>query len=245
MYMKVAVFQVPFLAKQQVAEETDEIQGRIVYVLLHVAVVGSYESIAEIPGMKGKHAIVHMEAERTEILDGKHCRGSGVALREGVYLPDARDKIGDMLYLLVFRQTTIGELLLLFDVPVECTAQVFPVEVVDRIAFEHPFTLGNVIGTDFSGMLEHALEDAAVERYAAVGIEGKGMRLLDARDIGGNLVGLLFLFFLWRTGCLALIVSPSDGLSFIFILALVFVPSCIQSTRQGLLAVRVSLAHHT
>ena len=63
-------------------------------------------------------------------------------------------------------------------------------------------------------MLEHALEDAAVERYVAVGIEGKGMRLQNARDIGGNLVGLLFLFFLWRTGSFALIVGVDELTTF-------------------------------
>ena len=54
-----------------------------------VAIVGTDESIAEVPGMFGKEVVADGESHCPEIFDRKDSGGAGVALPEGVDLPDA------------------------------------------------------------------------------------------------------------------------------------------------------------
>ena len=61
--MQVAVAQVPLHAQQQVAEETLQIDGGVLYPFRNVAVVGADESIAKIPRVPGKLVVVDLESQ--------------------------------------------------------------------------------------------------------------------------------------------------------------------------------------
>ena len=57
--MQVSVFENPTFAYQQVSEDTNKVDRRIIYAFLNVAIVGTNQCIAEIPGVFGKHFVVH------------------------------------------------------------------------------------------------------------------------------------------------------------------------------------------
>ena len=49
MYVQVTVAQIPLFAQQQVAEETFQIDGCIVYPFRYIMVICTHQRIAEIP----------------------------------------------------------------------------------------------------------------------------------------------------------------------------------------------------
>ena len=85
--MQVAITQVPLLAKQQIAEETFQVNRAVVYAFDSTLIVGPYQSIAEVPGMLGKLAIVHAESQGAKILNGENSRCAGVSFTKGMNLP--------------------------------------------------------------------------------------------------------------------------------------------------------------
>ena len=58
----------------------------------HILVVGPDQCVTEIPRMLLKHTVVCLEADGLQILDSEDGGGTGVALAEGVCLPDAGDE---------------------------------------------------------------------------------------------------------------------------------------------------------
>lgn len=169
--MQIAVAEVPLLAEEQVAEETLQIDRGVVYAFHGILVVGADKGVAEIPRVFGKQVVLNVKAYRAQVLYGEHGRGAGVAFAESVDLPKSGDETGDMSDKVVLCEAFITELPLLFDVVVQCPAQVFPVQVIHRVAFQHPFLLGDVVVAQLAGVFEDAFEAAAVQRDKTVGGE--------------------------------------------------------------------------
>ena len=120
-----------------------------------------------------------------------------------------------MLNLLIIRQTFILEVLLLLNIPIQGSSQVFPIQVVYGISFEHPFLLGNIVLSDFSCVLEYPLENSSMQGNISVGIEGKGLAGENLCDVGRNLICLFLVFILRCTDRLALIVRVNQFSGFI------------------------------
>ena len=89
-----------------------------------------------------------------------------------------------MLNLFIIRKSFVLEVLLLLNIPIQGSSQVFPIQVVYGISFEHPFFLGNIILSDFSCVLEYSLENSSMQGNISVGIEGKGLAGENLRDVG-------------------------------------------------------------
>ena len=103
----------------------------------------------------------------------------------------------------------------MLNIPIQGSSQVFPIQVVYGISFEHPFFLGNIILADFSCVLEYSLEYSSMQGSISVGIEGKGLAGENLRDVGRNLICLFFVFILRCTDRLALIVRVNQFSGFI------------------------------
>ena len=80
--------------RMRVQIEADEEVGIHMDVLQLVHVVGAYHRIAEIPGMVGKDIGVDVVAQLAQQQDGENGNGTGVALVEGVDVPDAGGEEG-------------------------------------------------------------------------------------------------------------------------------------------------------
>lgn len=94
--MKITITQIPLFAKEQVTEETFEINRSIVDALDCILVVSPDEGIAEVPRMFCKQVILHIEAYRPQILDDEDGNGTGVAFSISMDLPDSRRETSDM-----------------------------------------------------------------------------------------------------------------------------------------------------
>ena len=88
------VLQLVGFAQQEVTEELLQVFKFRLDAAGIVSIVGTNKGIAEVPGVFGKEVVADGEAHCPEILDRKDSGGAGVALPEGVDLPDAGNKLG-------------------------------------------------------------------------------------------------------------------------------------------------------
>ena len=58
----------------------------------HILVVGSDQSITEIPRVFLKLSVVYLETDGLQVFDGEYSGGAGIALSERVSLSDVGDK---------------------------------------------------------------------------------------------------------------------------------------------------------
>ena len=131
--------------------------------LCHILIVGPYQGIAEIPRMSFKHFVVCLEADGLQILDGENGCGAGVALAEGVNLPNTRNEARQMQYDFVHSQAFVAEVFFLVYVIIQSHSQVLPSTVEHGVATQHPFLLGDVIVAQLAGMLKHSFEDTPMD----------------------------------------------------------------------------------
>ena len=90
---QITVLQLVGFAQQEVTEELLQVFKFRLNAAGVVAIVGTDESIAEVPGMFGKEVVADGESHCPEIFDRKDSGGAGVALPEGVDLPDAGNEL--------------------------------------------------------------------------------------------------------------------------------------------------------
>lgn len=75
--------------------------------------------------MSFEHIILDLATQLTEIFDGEYSRGSRIAFRERVYLPQSGYESGEMFDYMFLRQSLIAELPLLFQVIFNGSDKVF------------------------------------------------------------------------------------------------------------------------
>lgn len=92
MNVKVAVPEIPMLAKKQIAEKSLKIDRRIVNAFHQILIVCPHQRIAEIPGMVCEKFIIDVEAYGAEILYRKDRCSARVPFAECVDLPYSGDK---------------------------------------------------------------------------------------------------------------------------------------------------------
>lgn len=213
--MQITVAEVPLLAEEQVTEETFQIDRGVVDAFHGILVVGADKGVAKIPRVFCKQVVLHVKAYRAQVLYGEHGRGAGVAFAESVDLPKSGDETGDMSDKVVLCEAFITELPLMFDVVVQCPAQVFPVQVIHRVAFQHPFLLGDVVVAQLAGMFEDAFEDAAVQRDKTVGGEVDRLHGEYLLNVSRCLVGFILVIIMSFARGLALVIAVEQGVDLI------------------------------
>ena len=82
--------------KNEIAKERFDIFGGGINTFTQIVVVGTNQSITEIPRMIGKRFVADVEAKRAQIFDCKHCCCTGIPLTKSVNLPNPRYKLSDM-----------------------------------------------------------------------------------------------------------------------------------------------------
>ena len=148
--MEVAIFQFMLRAEEQVFKKHFEILARGVNAFLQIVVVGADKRVAEVPGVRGEHIVVHREAESLQILYDENRGRTRVALAEGMDLPDAGRKLCHVLDRFRNRKCIIGELFFLRKIIIQRVADALPGRIHDRIATEHPLIFCDIVGADFS-----------------------------------------------------------------------------------------------
>lgn len=87
--MEIAIFQFVLGAEEQVFKELFKELVRGMNAFLQIVIVGTDESIAKIPGVYGKHIVVHSKAKGLQVLHDEDRSRTRVALAEGMDLPDS------------------------------------------------------------------------------------------------------------------------------------------------------------
>ena len=157
--------------------------------------------------MSGKKTIVHLEAYRTEIEYREYSRCASIAFAESVNLPQTRDKSCDVFHHGVKWYTIIAKLLLLIDIIVNGPSQILPVQVVYGITVKYPFTLGYIIVTQFSCMLEYTIKDSPMNRDITTCAKIQCLRRKNLSDISRDLIRLLLLVIIRFTQSFRLIIT--------------------------------------
>ena len=86
---QITVLQFVCFAEQEVTEELLQVFKFRLDAAGIVAIVGTDKGIAEVPGVFSEEIVADGESHCPEIFDRKDSGGAGVALPEGVDLPDA------------------------------------------------------------------------------------------------------------------------------------------------------------
>ena len=90
---QITVLQLVGFAQQEVAEELLQMFKFRLNAAGIVAIVGTDKGIAEVPGVFSEEIVADGESHCPEIFDRKDSGGAGVALPEGVDLPDAGNEL--------------------------------------------------------------------------------------------------------------------------------------------------------
>lgn len=156
--MHLAVAEWRGFAKQHIAEETLQEDSRFRYSFLQIAVVGTNQRIAEIPGVSGKEVIGYFEAQRLQVFNHKDSRTTGVALAKSMYLPEVGTETCQVPddFIDAFKTLTIVPFL--SHVILQCLTDGIGTGIIDRFTSQHPFPLGDVIVTNESCKFIDTLE---------------------------------------------------------------------------------------
>jgi hypothetical protein len=92
-----AIFKFVCFAKQQVAEEDYQVADVGVNAFGHIAIIGTDQSVAEVPRVLFKHIVLHLHSDCAQILYGKDCGGASIAFGKWMYLPQPDYECGKML----------------------------------------------------------------------------------------------------------------------------------------------------
>lgn len=129
---------------------------------LQIIIVCPDQCIAEIPGVFTERIVIDAEAKGFHIFDHKNSSCAGISLAEGVNLPNIRCKLCKVLYRCFNRQPLIRKLLFGGEIIIQRFSNAVPIRINYGIAVQHPLFLGDVILPDLSGVVEHTLEQSAV-----------------------------------------------------------------------------------
>ena len=140
-----------------------------------VAIVGTDKGIAEVPGVFGKEVVAYSKAHRTQIFDCKDCRGSGVALSEGVNLPDTGNKLGKVPDHLCVIEVLVAELFFYIEIVLQSPFDFRETHIEDRFTMQYPLFLGNVAVAESSCELDDAFKNTPVDGCQAGGGEGESL----------------------------------------------------------------------
>ena len=132
LHMEIAILQFMLRAKEQVFKKHFEILARSVNTFLQIVVVGADKRVAEVPGVRGKHIVVHGEAEGLQILHDEDRGRARVSLAEGMDLPNTGRKLCHVLDRFRNRKRVIGELLFLRKIIIQRVADALPGGIDDR-----------------------------------------------------------------------------------------------------------------
>ena len=130
-------------------------------------------------------------------------------------LPKSGDEAGDMSDKVVLCEAFIAELAFLLDVVVQRSVQVFPVQVVHRVASQHPFLLGDVVVAQLAGVLEDAFENAAVQRDKTVGGEVDRLHREYLLNVSRCFVGFILVVIMGLARGLAFVIAVEQGVDLI------------------------------
>ena len=111
--MEIAIFQFMLRAEEQVFKKHFKILARGVNTFLQIVVVGTDKRVAEVPGVRGKHIVVHSKAEGLQIFHDEDRGRARVSLAEGMDLPDTGRKLYHVLDRFRNRKRVERELLFL------------------------------------------------------------------------------------------------------------------------------------
>ena len=156
--------------------------------------------------MVGKDIGVDVVAQRAQQQDGENGNGTGVALVEGVDVPDAGGEEGNPFEQVFLVQLVVMLVALELEVAVERHAQLFPMQIEHGVFLEHPFAFHDVGGTQLSGVVVDAVENLTVQVQVAIGGEVKLFVEQHVGNVAGHLVGLLLFFLIGCGGGIAFVV---------------------------------------
>ena len=112
--------------------------------------------------MPGKGVVLNIEAERAQVFDGENSRCAGVTLPEGMDLPDAGNKPGNVRNGFADIQIPVVEIPLRLEILIEGLANDTRSGIENRVPPQHPFLLADIVIPDFSGKGIDILEKTAV-----------------------------------------------------------------------------------
>ena len=128
------------------------------------------------------------ESHCPEIFDRKDRCGAGVALPEGVDLPDAGNKLGKVTDHLGVIEVLVAELLFIVKVVLQSALDFRETHIEDRLTTQYPFFLGNVAVAKSAGELEDTFKDPSVNGSQTGGGEGESLFVEQLGNVGRNLV---------------------------------------------------------
>ena len=113
--------------------------------VFHIIIVCPHKGIPEIPRILSKNIIRHIKAGRTQILDKKHCRRSGVSLSEYMDLPQPRNEQRKVMDDFIHGKIAIGEFFLLGKIVIQSGSQFRSAAIDHRRPIKHPFLFRNIV----------------------------------------------------------------------------------------------------
>ena len=131
-----------------------------------------------------KEIVADGETHCPEILDRKDRRGSGVALPEGVNLPDAGNELGKAPDHLCVIEVPVTEFFFHIKIVLQSPLDFSEAHIEDRLTTQYPFFLGNVAVAKSAGKLKNAFKNTSVDRSQAGWGEGESLFVEQFGDVG-------------------------------------------------------------
>lgn len=91
-HMHISILQLIIRSHQQITEKLFQILCCRMNSILQIIIIGSNQSISEIPGMFFERIIIHFQSECLPIFNNKNSCCSCISLRKRMNLPDIRSK---------------------------------------------------------------------------------------------------------------------------------------------------------
>ena len=101
------------------------------------------------------------------------------------------------------------------DIIVNGSSQILPVQIVYGITIKYPFTLRNIIVTQFASMLKHTVKNPTMDRDITSSAEIQCLRRKYLGDVGRDFIRLLLLIIIGLTLSFRLIVASYQFTCFI------------------------------
>ena len=132
---------------------------------MQIVIIRSHKGISEIPRVFCKNVIAHFKTKGFQVLNNKYCRRSCIALAERMDLPNVRSKFCDMFYRSLNRKRRILKLFFGLEIIIKSGIDTFKRSISHSVTGKHPFGFGDVIISDFSGMVKNTCKQSPVDFF--------------------------------------------------------------------------------
>ncbi len=156
-----------------------------------IIIIRPDQRIAKIPCIFCKYIITGFKAQRSNILNEKHCRSSGISFCKSMDLPQSGDKYRQVPDHFLYAQSLVAKCFFFRKIIFQRCPEFRSTPIYYRCSIQHPFFFCNIVIPDLTCMFIDSGKKLSMNRQIFIRCKAKGSLRQNLRNSHRNLVCFL------------------------------------------------------